>query len=183
MHRSLKWHSAGLKHRSEFETQSCYYVHFRMITLDKGMSYLILPSNGLNSTNTILLETCPVGWGSRIHRLIFYRGVRPPNECPESDTKQSNGETPVMLWGMRSTPLLPSLPGPLWPGVVAPDSVLYICQIEQFLVLKLYLCWTKLFEIELFIRIKMDLVFYNLQWLIFHKFKPKQILLQEGRWH
>ncbi len=26
------------------------------------------------------------------------------------------------LWGMRSTSSLPSLPGPLWPGVVAPDK-------------------------------------------------------------
>ena len=26
------------------------------------------------------------------------------------------------LWGMRSTPSLPSLPGPLSPGVVAPDK-------------------------------------------------------------
>ena len=26
------------------------------------------------------------------------------------------------LWGMRSTPSLPSLPGPPWPGVVAPDK-------------------------------------------------------------
>ena len=26
------------------------------------------------------------------------------------------------LWGMRSTSLLPSLPGPLWPEVVAPDK-------------------------------------------------------------
>ncbi len=26
------------------------------------------------------------------------------------------------LWGMRSTPLLPLLPGPLWPGEVAPDK-------------------------------------------------------------
>ena len=26
------------------------------------------------------------------------------------------------LLGMRSTPLLPSLPGPLWPRVVAPDK-------------------------------------------------------------
>ena len=26
------------------------------------------------------------------------------------------------LWGMRSTPLSPSLPGPLWPVVVAPDK-------------------------------------------------------------
>ena len=26
------------------------------------------------------------------------------------------------LWGMRSTPSLLSLPGPLWPGVEAPDK-------------------------------------------------------------
>ena len=26
------------------------------------------------------------------------------------------------LWGMQSTPSLPSLPGSLWPGVVAPDK-------------------------------------------------------------
>ncbi len=40
------------------------------------------------------------------------------------DLKQSDGEVPVMLelWGIRSTPLLPSLPGPLWPGVVTPDK-------------------------------------------------------------
>ena len=40
------------------------------------------------------------------------------------DTKQSDGEIPEMLelCEMRSTPLLPSLPGPLWPGVVAPDK-------------------------------------------------------------
>ena len=48
----------------------------------------------------------------------------PPNESPGYDTKQSDGEVPVMLglWGIRSTQLLPSLPGPLWPGVVAPDK-------------------------------------------------------------
>ena len=28
------------------------------------------------------------------------------------------------LWGMRSTPSLPLLPGRLWPGVVAPDRAL-----------------------------------------------------------
>ena len=50
----------------------------------------------------------------------------PPNECPGYDTKQSDGEVPAVLglWGMRSTPLLPLLPGPLWPGVVAPDRAL-----------------------------------------------------------
>ena len=47
-------------------------------------------------------------------------------ECPGYDTKQSDGEVPSVLelWRMRSTPSLPSLPGPLWPGVVAPDRAL-----------------------------------------------------------
>ena len=40
--------------------------------------------------------------------------------------KQSDGEVLVMLelWGMQSTPSLPLLAGPLWPGVAAPDRVL-----------------------------------------------------------
>ena len=67
-----------------------------------------------------------IGWGGgcKIHWLHLSRGVRPPpNECPGYDTKQSDGEIPAVLelWGMRSTPSLPSLPGPLCPGVVAPD--------------------------------------------------------------
>ena len=48
------------------------------------------------------------------------------NDCLRYDTKQSDGEAPVMLelWGMQSIPLLSSLPDPLWPGVVTPDRVL-----------------------------------------------------------
>ena len=30
------------------------------------------------------------------------------------------------LWGMRSTPSLPSFRSPLWSGVVAPDRILYM---------------------------------------------------------
>ena len=50
----------------------------------------------------------------------------PPNECPGNDNKRSDGEVLVMLglWGMRSTPSLPLLLGPLWPGVVTPDRAL-----------------------------------------------------------
>ena len=33
-------------------------------------------------------------------------------------------------WSMRSIPLLPLLPCPIWIGVVAPDRVLSIGQIE-----------------------------------------------------
>ena len=45
---------------------------------------------------------------------------------PGYGTKQSDGEVPAVpeLWGMQSTPTLPSLPGPLSPGVVAPNMVL-----------------------------------------------------------
>ena len=34
------------------------------------------------------------------------------------------------LWGMRITPLLPSLPSTLWSGVVEPDRVVSMGQIE-----------------------------------------------------
>ena len=46
--------------------------------------------------------------------------------------KQSDGEVPVMLelWGMQSTPSLPSLANPLWPGVIAPGRFLSMGQIE-----------------------------------------------------
>ena len=69
-------------------------------------------------------SSCPVGWGCRIHRLLPCRGVRPPNECPAYENKQSDGEVRVILelWEMRSTPSLPSLPGSLWPRVVAHDK-------------------------------------------------------------
>ena len=54
------------------------------------------------------LQDCPVGWGCRIHRLHLCSGGRIPplNECPWYDTKQSDGEVPVMLglWGMQSIP-------------------------------------------------------------------------------
>ena len=57
---------------------------------------------------------------------ISVEGKTPHNEGPGYDTKQSDGEVPVMqeLWRMWCTSLLPSLTGPLWPGVVAPDRAL-----------------------------------------------------------
>ena len=36
------------------------------------------------------------------------------------------------LWGIWSTPSLPLLTGPLRPGVVAPDRILSMGQIELF---------------------------------------------------
>ena len=53
-------------------------------------------------------------------------------ECSGYDTTQSDGEVPVMLelWGMPNIPLLPQLPGLLWPGAVAPDKAIYVGKIE-----------------------------------------------------
>ena len=46
------------------------------------------------------------------------------NETQPANTKNSDSEVSVLLehGGMRSTPLLPSFPGPLWAGVVALDK-------------------------------------------------------------
>ena len=54
--------------------------------------------------------------------------ISPTKEWPGYDIKQSDGEALVhKLWGT-----LPLLPGPLWPGVVAPDRYLSMGQIELF---------------------------------------------------
>ena len=69
------------------------------------------------------------------------RPMNPPHtpKCSRYDTKQSNGEVPGMLklWGMLSSSSLPSIPGQLWPGVVASDRVLSMSQIELNFVLML----------------------------------------------
>ena len=71
----------------------------------------------LKSETTI---TSPVVWGCRILQLLLCRWVRTPtNEFSGYDTKQSDGNVPVLLelGGMQSTPLLQSAPGTYWPGV------------------------------------------------------------------
>ena len=63
---------------------------------------------------------------------LFAEGQDPHNEYPGYDTKQFDGEVPGMLeiWGLRGAPSLPSLQGPLWPDVVAPNRVLSMSHIE-----------------------------------------------------
>ena len=86
-------------------------------------------------------QLLPVGWGCRIHQLQLCRAVRPspPNKCPGYDTKKSVDVVPVMLklWGMQSTPSLPSLPGSLWQFLVA-MTCLWVshCKLSKFLCVK-----------------------------------------------
>ena len=75
------------------------------------------------------LMRCPDSWSGQIHQLLT---IPPTDKCPGYDTKQSDGDVPVMLefLGMQSTPSLPSLPGPLHPRVVPYDRVLCMGQKE-----------------------------------------------------
>ena len=91
------------------------------------------------------ISVCPVGWSCRAHWLRLCRHPT-NNECPGYVTKQFDGEVPVMLdlCEIRSTPSLPSLRGPLWLGVVAPDRALSMGQIELNYVLTLnWIVWNR----------------------------------------
>ena len=80
--------------------------------------YIIRTKSNVNITKKCLVQSA----GAVEYTDCFSVEWYPRNECPGYDTKQSDGEVPAMLelWGMQSTPLLPSLPGPLRPRVVAP---------------------------------------------------------------
>ena len=63
---------------------------------------------------------------------VEYTDCIPRNECPGYDTKQSDGEVFLELWGIQSTLSLTLFSGSLWPGDLAPDRVLSMSQIELF---------------------------------------------------
>ena len=66
------------------------------------------------------------------NNCITSEGKDYTNECCGNNIKPSDGEAPTLeIWGIRSTPSLPLLPGSLWPGVIEPDWVLSMGQIEQ----------------------------------------------------
>ena len=68
-------------------------------------------------------EAYPVGWGAAEY---FCRGVRRSHKWPGYDSKQSDGEAPIIIgFGvMQSTTSLQSLPIPLWPEMV--ESYLWV---------------------------------------------------------
>ena len=73
--------------------------------------------------------------------------------------KPFDGKAPVLeIWGLWSTSSLPLLPGPLWPRVVAPDTVLSMDQIEQTVWkqmadVKLWLLWPGKSQVESYQRL------------------------------
>ena len=112
----------------------------------------------LNALRIIWLKSSPkftphLAWPSRLElsniptASLQWGNLLPPlNKCPGYNIKQSAGETSVTLelWGMRSTPLLPSFPGSLWSGVVPPDWVLSKGKIDLNCILMLnWIVWDR----------------------------------------
>ena len=63
-----------------------------------------LYGNSIFLSNTTNIQTSvsttdggPVSWGCRIHQLHLCSEVGPSNECLGYNTKQSDGEAPLML--------------------------------------------------------------------------------------
>ena len=67
-------------------------------------------------TKPVLFHTAQLTGAVEYTDCFSAEGGKTPPQCPG---------VPVMLelWVMQHTPFLPSLPGPLWPGVVVPDKV------------------------------------------------------------
>ena len=69
-------------------------------------------------------SNCPCQMGLENTPTADEQDQPPPllYKCPVYNTKQSDGESPVLkLWGMWNTLSLLLLPGPQWHGVVASD--------------------------------------------------------------
>ena len=122
----------------------CYETKKPSKTLYKFYKLFFFP---LNIFDFVLHLPSSVDWGSRIYQLLLCWRVRPLTiECPGYYTKQSDGEVLVMLelCEMRSTPLLPLLPGPFWPGMRVPDRALPMNRIELSCVLMLnWIVWNR----------------------------------------
>ena len=99
-----------------------------MVTVSLGLwSY----ATGIFSIFRLLAQSAEA---SEYTDCFFVEGLDSSNECTGYKTQQSNDEDPLMLelWGMQSTPLLPSLSGPLWLWEVAPDRILSMGHIKLF---------------------------------------------------
>ena len=107
------------------------------------MSVLWLSLFGLQNTPTASLQrgkTSPISilWPSQLElQNTPTASLQRDKTSPMSVLDMTLNYLMVELWGMQSTPLLSSLPGSLWSGVVAPDRVLSMGQTELNCVLML----------------------------------------------
>ena len=106
---------------------------------------MLLWSYHIVATWNSILES--KGYNSRCHNTKKPKQTKTShNEYPGYDTKQSDGEVPVMLvlWRMQSTPSLLLLSGPFGPGMVALGKAQSMGQIELSCILILnWISWIR----------------------------------------
>ena len=104
------------------------YFHQIRIILDRSISPKYRTLTGTTAPGQSGSSTAQSAGTEEYTDCISAERQDSPNECPGYNTKQSDGEVPVMLelWGIRTTPLLPSLPGPLGSVVIKPDRVRFM---------------------------------------------------------
>ena len=135
------------KRRGENEKEKWFWksekedVHKKVIHkrwTKKEASFLCMLHMGIDVCKEYITHSLfpgsSVGWGCKIHLQHLCRGIVSSNDCPRYDIEQSNGEAPIILelWEMWSTSSLPLFRGLFMPGVVAPERVLSMGQIELF---------------------------------------------------
>ena len=100
-------------------------------------------------------------WSCWIHRLHPCRGVRLSQWVSWFDSKQFDSEVPLILelWRIRSTLVLLSLPCPLCTGVVTPEKVLSMSQIElNNVLMRNWIVWNRT---VFCIKVYLALITYN----------------------
>ena len=112
-----------------FETK-CYIIFLLLLTLlytvlVNVLIFCLLPWLSSGTIFIVVVTSCCIifSCGLLPRRLELYTLPPPPTSVLDMTLNNLKVEVPVMLelWGMQSTPLLPTLPGPLWPGVIVPD--------------------------------------------------------------
>ena len=182
---SLEWHvwssSSGNNchavHRSLSSGASvcdCTAGFYLFYIVSQAPPTRFLPITGYRNVSLPLSLEWHVWPGRRSIYNTYHpcRMVRLPQRVSWYDTKQSDGETLLMmeLWRMWSTPSLSSFSGPLWLRMVTPDMVPSMRQIKLNCVLMLkWIVWNRTVYMY-----KMDLALNEQQWLMGHKTKPNQ---------
>ena len=119
-HFSYIWHSENTERNNTItywsqKTCGLFYTQ----TSTKSTVYYVSNTLHFKSRSHGIWHFCSYQKIAQSFRAVEYTerftadGLRPPrpNECPRNETKQSDGEVPVILylWGMHSTSSMPSL--------------------------------------------------------------------------
>ena len=111
------------KKKNQLKTRQNGKQNKRVNKEEKNLVFqFILKFSLIYSTSIPSHFSCTGSWGCRMYHQLLCKGVRP---------------VMLELWGIRSTLSLQSIPGSLWPRVVASDRVLSMGQIELNCVLML----------------------------------------------